>query len=83
VRFEQGSSPVLYWPGLAIFIVVSLALAALVMRGLQAQTMAGAGIVAAFLLIFLWQAGNYFRRNRPGVYRPDALPAALMPALPR
>ena len=79
VRFEQGSSPLLYWPGLAIFVVVSLALAALVVHGLQAQTMAGAGIVAAFLLIFLWQAGNYFRRNRPGFYRPDALPVALMP----
>ena len=34
---------------------------------------------AALMALFLWQGGNFFRRNRPGRYRPDALPAALMP----
>jgi hypothetical protein len=29
--------------------------------------------------LFLWQSGNYFRRNRPGSYRPDALPKLLVP----
>jgi hypothetical protein len=79
-RFEQGSSPLLYWPGLAVFAAVALGLAALAVLGLQAHAWGGAGFVAAFLLLFLWQAGNFFRRNRPGLYRPDALPPGLMPA---
>jgi hypothetical protein len=27
----------------------------------------------------MWQIGGFFWRNRPGRYRPDTLPAALMP----
>jgi len=79
VRFEQGSNPLLYWPGLLVFAGVALALAWLVVRALQADTKAGAAFVGAFVALFLWQGGNFFRRNRPGRYRPDAIPAALMP----
>jgi hypothetical protein len=46
---------------------------------LQADTKAGAAFVGCFLLLLLWQGGNFFRRNRPGVYRPEALPAELLP----
>ena len=81
-RFEQGSSPLRYWPGLVIFAGIDLALAALVMLGLRAHAWQGTGLVAGFLLIFLWQVGNFFHRNRPGVYRPDAVPPGLMPASP-
>ena len=80
-RFEQGSDPLRYWPGLAVFAAIALALAALCVRSLQAHAWSGAAFVAAFLLFFLWQAGNYFRRNRPGRYRANALPAELMPRL--
>ena len=78
-RFEQGSHPLLYWPGLIAFVCVSLGLAWLVVRALQADAKGGAAVIAAFLALFLWQGGNYFRRNRPGDYRPEALPAELMP----
>lgn len=37
-RFEQGSNPLLYWPGLLIFVGVALGLALLVMRALQEPT---------------------------------------------
>lgn len=79
LRYEQGSAPVLYWPGLIVFAGIALSLAALTARGLQAQAWRGTAFVVAFLLLFLWQAGNYFRRNRPGVYTPQALPMDLMP----
>jgi hypothetical protein len=36
-------------------------------------------VVGVFLALFLWQGGSFFRRNRPGLYRPDALPPDLMP----
>ena len=78
-RFEQGSHPLLYWPGLIVYIGVSLGLAWLVMRALQAGVKGGAAFIGGFLALFLWQGGNYFRRNRPGLYRPDAPPAELMP----
>jgi len=78
-RFEQGSNPLLYWPGLAAFVGVALGLALLVVRALQVEAKGGALFVGVFLLLFLWQGGNFFRRNRPGLYRPDALPADLMP----
>jgi hypothetical protein len=58
---------------------VALGLAVLIVRALQAGALAGALFVAAFLALFLWQAGNFFRRNRPGLYRADAPPRALMP----
>jgi hypothetical protein len=79
VHFEQGSTPLLYWPGLIIFVGVALGLAMLIVRALQADAMSGAAFIGGFLVLLLWQGGTYFRRNRPGVYRPNALPAALMP----
>jgi hypothetical protein len=73
-RFERGSNPAIYWPGLAVFTVVAIGLALLVVRGLQADALGGAALIGAFLALFLWQSGNFFRRNRPGTYRPDARP---------
>jgi hypothetical protein len=78
-RFEQGSNPLLYWPGLVVFAGVAFGLALLVVRALQADAKAGAAFIGCFLLLMLWQGGNFFRRNRPGVYRPEAPPAALLP----
>jgi hypothetical protein len=78
-RFEQGSHPLLYWPGLIIFAGVAFGLALLVVRAMQADAKGGAAFVGVFLLLLLWQGGNFFRRNRPGLYRPEAPPAELMP----
>ena len=78
-RFEQGGHPLLYWPGLIVFAGVALALAWLVVRALQADARVGAAFVGGFLALFLWQGGNFFRRNRPGRYRPEAIPAVLLP----
>jgi hypothetical protein len=78
-RFEQGTNPVLYWPGLFVFLVVSLGLAALIAHALAAYAIGGAAFIAAFFALFLWRGGDFFRRNRPRFYRADALPAELMP----
>jgi hypothetical protein len=79
VRFEQGSHPLLYWPGLVAFAGVALASVVLIVRALQDGAMTGAAFIGVFLAFFLWQGGNFVVRNRPGLYRPDALPAQLMP----
>jgi hypothetical protein len=79
VRCEKGSNPYRYWPGLIAFAGLSFGVAALVVRALQEAAIGGAVFVAAFLLLFLWQGGNFFRRNRPGLYSPAAPPPELMP----
>ena len=78
-QFDRGSSPFIYWPGVVVFAGAALGLAALIARALQSGAIASAGIIAVFLALFLWQAGNFFRRNRPGTYRPEALPSDIMP----
>jgi hypothetical protein len=77
--FETGSPAVLYWPGLAVFVIAALGLAALTVHALAAGAFAGAAFVGFFLALFLWQSGGYFRRNRPGRYSPEDLPERLLP----
>ena len=77
--FEAGSPVWLYWPGVAVFAATALVLAALTVVALASGQISGALFVAGFLALFLWRLGGYFARNRPGIYRPDALPAALIP----
>lgn len=79
LRCEQGKNAWLYWPGVVVFAAIALGLAFLIVRALQAHAAAGAAFVGVFLLLFLWQGGNFFRRNRPGIYRPEAPPGELMP----
>jgi hypothetical protein len=77
--FETGTPPFIYWPGIAIFAGASLALAGLIVRALMTQAWGGAAFIAAFLGLFLWQAGTIFHRNRPGTFRPDAVPPQVLP----
>ena len=77
--FVTGSPPILYWPGLVVFAAASLAMAALTVRAVQIEAWEGAAVVAGLLALFLWQVGGFFRRNRPGTYRPNALPPDLIP----
>jgi hypothetical protein len=78
--FQTGSPAVLYWLGVIVFVGASLALAGLIVQALQIGAWGGAAVVAAFLGLFLWQAGTFFRRNRPGVFRPEAVPESVLPS---
>jgi hypothetical protein len=77
--FESGKNPIVYWIGFVLFVMVVVGFAGLAVRGLQEGSLAGAAFVAAFLALFLWQMGGFFRRNRPRRYTADALPADLLP----
>ena len=79
IVYERGTHPFVYWAGVAVFGIVCLAFIVLALRGLQQHVLAGAAFVAIFLAVFAWHGVNFLRRNRPGFYRPDALPAALLP----
>jgi hypothetical protein len=78
-RYEQGTNPALYWPGLVVFVAVSLGLAALIAHALALHANGGAAFIAVFLALFLWRGGEFFRRNRPRRYQAAAPPAELMP----
>ena len=77
--YDCGSPALLYWPGLAVFVGVVVGFAALIVRALDTGAYSGAAVVGAFFALFVWQSGTYFWRNRPGHYRPDALPTELVP----
>jgi hypothetical protein len=76
---ETGSPVWLYWPGVVMFVILLLALAVLAVRALQAGSTVGAIFVVAFIALSLWQVGDFFRRNRPGVYSADAIPPQVLP----
>lgn len=78
--FDLGAPALIYWLGVLVLVGASLALAALTVRALQIEAWSGAAFIGAFLAFFLWQGGNFFRRNRPGRYRPDAVPETVLPS---
>jgi hypothetical protein len=77
--FETGMSPILYWPGLVLFAGASVGFLVLTVRALELAAYGGAALIGGFLILSLWQSGVYFRRNRPGRYRPEAPPRYLVP----
>jgi hypothetical protein len=79
IRFERGTHPLLFWSGLALFVIAGLGLAGLIVRAIEASAHTAALLVGLFLALFVWQGATFFRRDRPGSYRPDALPELLLP----
>ncbi|HEX5506992.1 MAG TPA: hypothetical protein VFX37_00650 [Pseudolabrys sp.] len=79
VSFERGVNTIVYWLGFAVFTATSIVAAVLIVRAIEARAWQVAAIVGAFAAVFFWQAGRYFRRNKPGRYRPDALPGEVIP----
>ena len=77
--FECGTRPLVYWPGVVVFFAAALALTGLIVQALVSGTWSAAAIIGAFLLLLLWHMGPFFRRNRPGTYRPDAVPEEVLP----
>jgi hypothetical protein len=77
--FETGSPFILYWLGVIVFAGAALSLAGLIVRALQTEAWSGAAFIAGFLALFLWQAGTFFRRNRPGRFDPNAVPETVLP----
>ena len=79
VDCERGRPPLIYWPGLVVFVGVTFAMAALIVRALQAGVIAGAVFVAIFFALFVRQGWMFFMRNRPGRYALAAPPPDLLP----
>ena len=78
-QFTTGMPLVSYWIGVLVFGAAMLALVGLTVRALQLGEWAAAALIVGFVVVFAFQIGNYFRRNRPGSYRPEAVPASVLP----
>ena len=78
-RFETGSPPVLYWPGVAALAAAAVAIVVVTAGALRTHEWSAAALVGFFLAMFAWQGGSFFYRNWPGHYRPDAVPERLVP----
>ena len=80
ILFQATGSPAfLYWPGVLVFIAAGIALLGLTVRAITTGAWSGAAFVLAFLALFLWQAGTFFHRNRPGSFDPSAVPPQVLP----
>jgi hypothetical protein len=78
-RFEAGMNPLIYWPGLVVFVCAAVGMSGLTVQALAAGAGLGGLLIGVFLLLFLWQLGNIFYRNKPASYRPEAPPVHLLP----
>ncbi len=79
IRFQTGSPFILYWMGVAVFAALCISAAGLIFRALEIEAWLGAALVAGMLGFFLWQAGGFLRRNKPGIYAPDHMPTHALP----
>ena len=78
-QFQSGRPALVYWPGLVVFVGLSLALAFVFVRSLEEGSFTTFALIGGVFLLLLWQIGNIFRRNRPGTYRPTAIPRHVLP----
>jgi hypothetical protein len=78
-QFTSGTPMPIYWLGAVVFVGIVAAMIALVVRSLLAKDWLGAALIAGLFALFGWQIGNFFRRNRPGRYDPNAVPVTVLP----
>lgn len=78
-RLEAGAIPFLYWPGLAIFVGIALAVLVLIVRALQQGETAAALFLVGFCALLLWQLGTFFKRNWPRRYTLEQIPPDVLP----
>jgi hypothetical protein len=79
VIYRSGAPAFLYWPGAAIFVGLMAATIFLAVGAMSSGEWKGAAVVATLMGLFVWQMGTFFRRNLPGSYTPDDLPARALP----
>lgn len=78
-QFSTGLPFAIYWVGVLVFGAVLVATGGLLIRAMSFDQWAPTVVVAIFFLVFAYQLGTYFYRNWPGRYRPDAVPAGVLP----
>lgn len=78
-RFHTGLPVVLYAIGVAIIGAAAFAFVLMVFRTLGLADWRVLAVLGILFATFAWQLGNYFIRNQPAEYRPDAIPPRVLP----
>ena len=78
-RFEAGMNKWLYLMGAFVMVAIAVALAIFLGRTALNRDVVGFAMVAGVMLLFAWQVGTIFYRNRPLTYRPEQPPPAVLP----
>jgi hypothetical protein len=78
-HFSAGLPVATYWIGAAAFAALMVTTGMLIVRTLQLGQWGTAVIIGGFFVVFAVHSGSYFRRNWPVRYRPDAIPAIVLP----
>jgi hypothetical protein len=78
-RLRAGAIPLLYLPGLAIFLGICVAMIALIGRAILQGEAAATLFLLGFFVVVLWQLGMFFKRNMPRRYTLDAIPSDVLP----
>ncbi|WP_454645742.1 hypothetical protein [Bradyrhizobium liaoningense] len=68
-----------YAAALAFLAVLTVVMAALLIRALLIGELAGALFILGFAALFAWQVGGFVWRNKPRSYSFDRVPKALLP----
>ena len=79
VELSAGAPAFIFYLGIVLFAAVMLAFVGVMLRTLELREWTGAAIIGGLFALFAWQFGNYFWRNRPQTYRPDAVPDQVLP----
>ena len=79
VKFQTGSPVLLYWAGVVAVGGLCVTSAILALRSLQIDSWLTAAVVGGMLLVVLWQAGDFLRRNMPRTYTPENPPRLVLP----
>ena len=79
IEFLAGAPAFVYYVSILVLAGVAIAFGGMMLRTLSLREWTGAAIISGLFALFAWQLGNYFVRNRPQTYRPDALPEQVLP----
>jgi hypothetical protein len=74
-----GIGTVTYAMAVAMVVLLSVAMIALLVRALATSEFTGALFLVGMAVWFAWTIGGFIKRNRPCRYSFDALPATLLP----
>lgn len=80
--FEAGFPAWRWWPLAAVGVAAAVAATVVLFFSLTSGQFLASAVIAVVGGFFLWQIWAMVMRNRPAVYRPDAIPDYVLPGKP-
>ena len=74
-----GIGTVTYAMAVAVLVLLAIAMIGLFVRALATSEFTGALFLVGMAVWFAWTIGGFIKRNRPGRYSFETLPATLLP----